>query len=106
MSAAKVSQSVKTVTLAKNDMRDRQSVMLSLADGSLTGIRRVTLTDPSGNLKLTPLGNGEYAIGYRDNLSPAKIAKLKTANVKLNVFLMGNGGAKANASLSVKVNFV
>ena len=54
---------------------------------------------------LRQLGNGEYAIGYKNCTLPGNIAKLKTATVKLNVFLQGNGGTKPNTTLSVKVNF-
>ena len=108
MGKAVVAQSTRAIILSKNDSYDRQSVILSLSDSSLYDIRdaRVTMTDPSGNLRLIDLGNGEYAIGYKDSKLPANIARLKSTNVKLNVFLLGNGGAKANASLSVKVNFV
>ena len=107
MGKAIITQSTKTVTLSKNDRYDRQSVILSLSDSSLYDIRdaKVTMTDPSGNLRLIELGNGEYAIGYKDSKLPGNIAKLKSSTVKLVVFLQGNGGSKANATLSVKVNF-
>ncbi len=36
---------------------------------------------------------------------PGNITKLKSSTVKLVVVLQGNGGANANATLSVKVNF-
>ncbi|MCR5137322.1 MAG: leucine-rich repeat domain-containing protein, partial [Oscillospiraceae bacterium] len=104
-SKATVTQSTKAVTLSKQDRYDRQSVILSLSDSTLQGIRDVTLTGGNGVLKLTPLGNGEYAIGYTNSKLPADIAKLKSTTVKLNVFLQGNGGAKADATLSVKVTF-
>ena len=107
MGKAVITQSAKAITLSKNDRYDRQSVILSLSDNSLYDIRdaKVTMTDASGNLTLVNLGNGEYAIGYKDNKLPSNIAKLKSSTVKLVIFLQGNGGSKHNATLSVKVNF-
>ena len=112
MGKAKVQQSTKTVTLSKHDRYDRQSVVLSLGDGTLYDIAnaRVELADKTGRLTLIPMGGGEYAIGYKDNLLPKDIAKLKSMSVKLNVYLQGNGTVglakpKTNASLSVKVFF-
>ncbi len=106
---ATVNQSTKEITLSKNDRFDRQSVILSLSDSTLydIGNARVTMTDSSGYLIPIPLGNGEYAIGYMDNKLPANVrsGKLKSTTVKFNVYLQGNGGNKANATLSVKVNF-
>ncbi|MCR5136746.1 MAG: hypothetical protein K6C12_06575 [Oscillospiraceae bacterium] len=107
-----VNQSTKTVMLSKNDRFDRQSVILSLSDSTLNGIRKVNLTGGSGAVTLIPLGSGEYAIGYAKNnkgehVIPDAVSsgKLKSTTVKLNVFLEGNGGTKANATLSVKVSF-
>ena len=107
MGKAVVAQSTRAITLSKNDCYDRQSVVLSLSDSSLYDIRdaRVELVDKSGVLAWKALGNGEYAIGYKDSKLPANIARLKSTNVKLNVFLLGNGGTKANATLSIKVTF-
>ncbi len=46
-----------------------------------------------------------FLIGYQGSMLPGNITKLKSSTVKLVVFLQGNGGANANATLSVKVNF-
>jgi hypothetical protein len=49
------------------------------------------------------LGNGQYAIGYKDDQIAAKA---KNGSVKLEVWLEGNNTAKANASVSVSVKVV
>ena len=107
MGTAKIVQSTKTVTLSKSDCFDRKSVFLSLDDQTMYDIRlaRIEFVDKSNNLTLTELGNGEYAIGYANNVLPKGIDKMKTSNVKINVFLQGNNSSKPNASISVAVKF-
>ncbi|MCR5137505.1 MAG: leucine-rich repeat domain-containing protein [Oscillospiraceae bacterium] len=109
-----VSQNTKAIVLSKNDRYDRQSVILSLSDSTLyeIGNARVSLTGGNGAVTLIEIGNGEYAIGYAKNKrgepvipSNVRSGKLKSTTVKLNVYLQGNGGKKADASLSVKVSF-
>lgn len=114
MGTAKVMQDVKAITLSRNDRYNRQSVVLSLADQTLydIGDADVVLVDKSGNFELTNLGNGEYAIGYKNSLLPKNVNALKTASVQLLVYLKGNGthtfnqkenGTK-NASIPVKIS--
>ena len=103
---AKVSQSVKTVTLLKTDRYSRGEVVLTLPDGTLAGIAEVVLVSPKDKqglplFELKDLGNGRYAIAYYGD----KITTTKAATVKLQVRLLGNETAKPNATLSVKVTF-
>ena len=49
------------------------------------------------------LGDGnQFAIRYLNS----KVPNVKSATVKLNVILNGNGGGKANAFLSLKINLI
>ena len=48
-------------------------------------------------------GNGRYAIGFKDSEIPAKITGV---NLPLEVWLDGNGTAKANASVNVKISII
>ncbi len=99
---AKVTQSVKAVTLLKTDRYSRGEVVLTLPDKALAGIAKVELDAKSAALfSLTDLGNGKYAIGYAGNL----ITSTKAQTVKLRVFLDGNLTGTPNAMISVKVNF-
>lgn len=109
MGPAKISQSTKEISLSKNDVYDRKSVILSLSDPSLPDIgeAEAELSDRSGFFRLTPLGGGEYAIGYAKEQiqkNPQGFAKLKSANVQLKVFLSGNRTTVPNATLSLKIS--
>ncbi len=83
MGTVKIDQSVKSLTLLKNDRFDRQSVKLILNDDTLYDIdmARVELDAKSkAKYSLTKLGNGEYAIGYKDNTLPDSVKNSSTAN--------------------------
>ncbi len=106
----KITQSVKAVTLLRTDRYSRGVVTLKLTDPALKGIKDVKLLSPKDKngreyFALLDLGGGEYAIRYNESLLPANIKSLKAQTVKLQVFLEGNETAKANGTLSVKVNF-
>ena len=62
-----------------------------MSDTTLSGIGEVILVDRSGNFQLTDLGNGEYAIGYKNNRLPDNISRLAMAPVQLYVYMEGNG---------------
>ena len=111
MGAAKITQSVKAVTLLADDCYDRAAVKLTTADPTLSDIDHVELVPPRDKLKrdvfaLTELGGGEYAIGYScyGNDEPRlPLPGFKGGTAKLNVFLVGNNSGKPNATLSVSV---
>lgn len=110
MGSVKIDQSVKTVNLLKDDRYDTATVKLSLTDDSLYDISgaRVVLLEKNDCLSLTPLGNGEYAIGYKNNTLPDQVlrGKIKGTSAKLNVYLTGNGGSAVNKTITVTVKFV
>ena len=54
--------------------------------------------------ELHELGNGVYAIAFKDNTPPNPNWKYKGGTAKIQVFLEGNETAKANVTFSVKVN--
>lgn len=99
MGTAKMTQSTKEVTLLKKDRFDSAIVHLAPADGALSRIARVEQDSTSAALyTVVDLGNGNFAITFKD-FRPAS----KAATVKLNVYLVGNQTSKPNASVSVKV---
>nr|MCR5073795.1 leucine-rich repeat protein [Clostridiales bacterium] len=108
-SAAKVKQSVKTVTLLKTDRYSRGTVVLSVTTPNLSGIDWTKTTqafispkDKSGKpfFTLQVLGSDTCAICYTGNeINPA----VKAGTVKIPIFLDGNVSSKANATVSVKV---
>ncbi|MCR5138514.1 MAG: leucine-rich repeat protein [Oscillospiraceae bacterium] len=105
MGTAKIAQSTKAITLSKNDLYDRQSVVLSVNDPTLydIGEARVVLVDKSGCFaQPVHLGNGEFAIGFVKDRT-IDVTKMKSANVQLQVFLGGNITDTPNARLSVKI---
>jgi hypothetical protein len=100
MGTAKITSGEKNVTLLLKDRYSRGMVRLGTADASLSGIRDVTLDAASQQwFSLTELGNGEYAVGYKDNLIPVGFKSGTKKTVKLNVFLEGNTSAKPNATI-------
>ena len=110
MGSVKIDQSAKTVNLLKDDRYDTATVKLSLTDDSLYDISgaRVILVEKNDCLSLTSLGNGEYAIGYKNNTLPDQVlrGKIKGTSAKLNVYLTGNGGSAVNKTITVTVKFV
>ncbi|MBR5518359.1 MAG: hypothetical protein IKV86_04955, partial [Clostridia bacterium] len=103
----KVTQSVKSVNLYLNDRYSRGEFKLTLSDKTMPDISAVEIADVkmAEFYQLVDLGGGEYAIEFKDN----NIAeKLKTGNIKLNIYLDGNNPEykTPNTSVSVKVNTV
>ncbi len=99
MGSAKITQSVKSVTLLKTDRFSRGTVTLTPTDSALR-ISKVELDSASTTrFSLTPLGGGAYAIGYAGNT----LSGTKTAKVKLRVFLEGNLTGTPNATVTVTV---
>ena len=100
----KVAQDVKAINLYRNDRYSEGVVTLSIADGTVVPIAKVTMKDEAKSFfEVEDLGGGRYAIGYKDD----KIAaKAKNGSVKLEVWLEGNNTAKANASVTVSVKVV
>ena len=109
MSTAKVTQSVKSVSLVKTDRFSRGTVVirvtttgLSPIDWEKTASYFVSPKDSKGNpfFTLKVLENGTCAICYTDNaINPS----VKAGTVKIPVYLEGNISAKANATVSVSV---
>ena len=110
MGSAKLTQSVKTVQLLKQDRFSSGTMVIGTEDTSLSPIDWETTAaafastkDKDGNAYFTlrVLENGECAVCYNGNeINPT----VKSGTVKINVFLKGNVSGKPNAALSVKVN--
>ena len=101
----KLTQSAKTVQLLRDDRYSEGVVTISFADGTLAGIDRVVLVSPKNKagetlFELEDLGFGRYAIRY----SGGRVTTTKAATVKLQVFMKGSTAAKANVTISVKIN--
>ncbi len=109
MGKAKLTQSVKSVQLLKRDKYSSGTITIRTGDSTLNGIDRVAFADSNrmvskdGRFTVVNLGNGDYAIRYAGNTIPTN---LKSATVKLKVYLEGNETAAPNATLSVKVNII
>jgi hypothetical protein len=100
----KVAQDVKAINLYRNDRYSEGVVTLSIADGTVVPIAKVTMKDEAKSFfEVEDLGGGRYAIGYKDDQIAAKA---KNGSVKLEVWLEGNNTAKANASVTVSVKVV
>lgn len=107
---AAVSISSKAVKLFKNDRFSTGEVTIRITDPTLTGIKDkgIKLVSPKVNgvevFELHELGNGVYAIAFKDNTPPNPNWKYKGGTAKIQVFLEGNETTKANVTFSVKVN--
>ena len=95
---AKFTAAPAAIQLLKQDRYSSGTVILSTADAGLSEIAGVF--PANANYEVTQIGYGKYAVTYT---GPMK--SMKNATLKLNVFLEGNGGAKANAAVSLKVKF-
>ncbi|MBQ9845144.1 MAG: hypothetical protein IJO54_03575, partial [Oscillospiraceae bacterium] len=104
---AKVTQSVREVKLYQNDRYSRGLIRLTISDKAMPKIGAVELAEGtvSEYYELISLGNGWYAVEYKDNTVAPKI---KNGTVKLNVYLKGNNTKheNPNATVSVKVTNV
>ncbi|MBR6206779.1 MAG: hypothetical protein IKQ73_06395, partial [Oscillospiraceae bacterium] len=105
MGAAKLTQSTKTVVLLKTDGNSSGAVSIGSGDAGLNGVSRVVFADSmtevskDGRFTVENLG-GDCIVRYTGGEIPVN---LKPAKLKLAVFLEGNDGAKANASLPITV---
>ena len=104
----KVAQDTKAINLYRNDRYSEGVVTLSIADGTVVPIAKVTMKDAAKSFfEVEDLGNGRYAIGYKDDQIAAKV---KNGSAKLDVWLEGNDdtnpNAKPNASVTVSVKVV
>lgn len=104
MGSAKLTLNAGSTTLFANNRNSRVNISFTSADGTLNKMARAEL-DPKlqSQFELFDYGNGQYAIGFKEGAVPAKIT---SANISLNIWVEGNGSAKANASLKVKLSIV
>lgn len=84
--------------LYKVDGYSRSTFRLSIADTTVNPI--VEVTSASSLYEIYDYGNGEYAIGFKDNT--VTTAKYPTS-VKLNIRLDGNANASATVTLKLRI---
>lgn len=94
MAAAKLT--AQSVTLYKNDPDGQAFLVLS---GLTTGRKIARIETKDKNFELIDLSGGQYALAIKQGAA----AKAKSGNVKLSVYLEGNGGATPNATVTLKV---
>lgn len=92
MAAAKLT--AQNVTLYKNDPDGQATIVLS---GLTTGRKVARMEASDKSFALVDLGGGQYALTLKQG------AVAKSGNVKLSVYLEGNGGASPNATVTLKV---
>lgn len=74
-------------------------------DTSVKPVDSITLDAASAKLfELHEVGNGRWAIGFKDNQIPAGLKLGGSKTVKLSITFEGNETGKANTTLSLKVN--
>ncbi len=96
---------VSAVTLYLKDQYSNGEMMLEPTDRSVNHISRIVLDKNTRNLfKVYEIGNGKWAIGYKDNIVPAGLKANTSKTVKLSIWFEGNETTKANVIVSVKVN--
>ncbi len=102
-----------TPTLYLKDENSRGKFTLTSTDLTLNAIKDiksggVEIKDRKYNdmFELYDYGNGQYAIGFKDNIVTAAAAKLKTASITLNIRHEGNDTAKADSTVTLKVTLV
>lgn len=107
MGTSKFTQSVKSITLSRNDRYAFEKVVVSAADAALSEIDRVELlaNKVSAPFALTDLGDGVCEIHFAGDTVTVP-EKTKSARLSLKVFLKGNNSTVANATLPVTVNIV
>ena len=90
--------------LYAKDKYSSAEITIAPADRTVNKIREVTLDEASaGKFNLTRLDSDTFILSFKDHKLPAGVAPGKTVNVKLTVWLEGNGGTKPDATLTVKV---
>ena len=104
MGTAKLAQSTKAVQLLKNDRYSYEEILIWSDDATLSGIKDVKIVDKTNTFAVDYLGNGKVAIHFADNQISTAALKAKSMSIKLDIWLEGNNAAKANGSISLKVN--
>ena len=94
---AKATLSAKAVTLDAGDPTSLSEIGISFADATLSPIDKVTLSSKA--FALTKLGEGQWAIGFKDG-----VAARKGATVKLKVYLKGYDKPVTTLKLKVKLS--
>ena len=99
---------VGTPKLYQKDAFSRGEFSLTSTDLTLNDIAKVDLkpTKTAGYFELHNYGNGQFAIGFKDNKIDPAAAKLKTATVTLNIWHEGNTTEKADSTVSLKITIV
>lgn len=107
LSKVKMVQSVKKVSMYKNDRYSQGEVKITTKDKTVPSIEKVVLIkDKVGSFyQLKNLGDNEYAICYAERTIGNKI---KNGTVKLDIYLEGNNPefGKPNATVKVSVKNV
>lgn len=90
-----------TPVLYKSDRFSRSSFRINVTDKTVNPIAKVEIKDTklAALYEIHDYGNGEFAIGFRNNT----VGAVKSASIPLNVFFEGNGSAKPNATLTLKL---
>jgi hypothetical protein len=103
MGAVKL-QALPQVSLLTSDRFSNGEFVIAPKDTSVRPVSKITLDSKSAGLfEVHEVGNGRWAIAYKDNVIPASFKAGATKTVKLSVFFEGNVTAKANVTVSLKV---
>ena len=102
-----------TPTLYLKDKNSRGKFTLTSEDLTLNAIKDiedggVEIKDQKYRdmFELYDYGNGQYAIGFKDNKVSEAAAKLKSASIPLNIRHTGNNTAKPDSTVTLKVTIV
>ncbi len=96
---------VGSIRLFLKDRYSNGEVILTPTDAKVSEISRVELDSKSKALfDIHEVGNGRYAIGFKNNQVPTSLKSGKSKTVKLSIWFEGNNTSKANVTVSVKVN--
>ena len=97
-------------TLYQKDAYSRGEFSLTSTDLTLNDIAKVELkpSKTAGYFELHDYGNGQFAIGFKDDTISAAAKKLTTATVTLNIWHKGidPDTAKPDATVSLKITLV
>lgn len=111
MGSVRLTAKTSGTTMFAKDKYDRALVWFETADTTLNDVVKVEIRDAKYKemFEIIPYGNGQFAIGYKDNaVHSSLIGKKATTAVtlNLNVFLEGNGTEKANTTAKVTLTIV
>ena len=107
MGSAKVTVLAEDTTLFAGDRFDEVLLRFEASDAALKSVARVEIKDPkpAAQFQVTDLGNGTYAISFRDGQVDQRLTG-KSVTLTLNLSLQGNGTAKANTTAKVKLSIL